>query len=744
MKQKLLATLLALLAIATTARAQSNVWSVRLESYGESKLAVVKVVKEELGLSLYDANALVGSAPCTLVENVTEAQAEDLAQKLRDAGATVTVQNNNGPVPSGEGWNVRLDDAGSNKTNVIKVVKEELGITLAEAKNLVDAAPRFLLENVTKAQAEAFAQKLRNAGATATVGIGINAANFPDANFRNWLRAQAYGADGILTPEEIATVTSIGVGNKSIADLTGIEHFTALTMLACNNNQLTSLDVSKNTALIQLQCHSNKLTSLNVSGCNALNELGCYGNQIQGANMQTLVESLPTVTTGNLSVFRQNDKNEITKPQVDLAKSKGWKVWAYIGSAWSEFAGAIAINEANFPDEKFRNWLLAQDYGTDEILTPAEIDTVTSINVSGKSIADLTGIEHFTALTTLYCYSNQLTSLDVSKNTALKYLDCGNNKLTALDVSKNTALKSLYCYRNQLTSLDVSGCTALTTLRCYSNSIDYEAMQALVESLPRVASGTFVVKYREESFYYTSTAGSILYEETSSSVWDSNRITESQIIIAENKGWNVKNYYRYREYNRLTSSHSYTGGSLQGGSYEDYSSGGVSDPASSSIAIDEENFPDENFRNWLLAQSYGSDSKLTAVERVQILSLDVHGQNIANLKGIEFFTELRELHCYDNQLGETAMQTLVEELLPNRMKEAGSFYAFNSANASELNAITPEQNAVANSKKWIVLDWNGGDEKAYVAGGTTVPFDVNGDGVIDPQDALKVIEEYLK
>ena len=54
------------------------------------------------------------------------------------------------------------------------------------------------------------------------------------------------------------------------------------------------------------------------------------------------------------------------------------------------------------------------------------------------------------------CSDNQLTSLDVSKNTALESLSCSNNNLTILDVSKNTALNWLLCYNNQLTSLDIS------------------------------------------------------------------------------------------------------------------------------------------------------------------------------------------------------------------------------------------------------------------------------------------------
>ena len=77
-----------------------------------------------------------------------------------------------------------------------------------------------------------------------------------------------------------------------------------------------------------------------------------------------------------------------------------------------------------------------------------------------------------TALTSLYCYDNQLTSLDVSANTALTSLHCSSNQLTELDVSANTALWDLYCYDNQLTELDVSAITELRELRCGNQTSD--------------------------------------------------------------------------------------------------------------------------------------------------------------------------------------------------------------------------------------------------------------------------------
>jgi hypothetical protein len=109
------------------------------------------------------------------------------------------------------------------------------------------------------------------------------------------------------------------------------------------------------------------------------------------------------------------------------------------------------------PDDKFEQILIDLGYDTtldDSVLT-ANISGVTTLDVENKSISDLTGIEAFVALTYLNCIDNQLTSLDVSKNTALEQLFLVTNDLTSLDVSKNTALIRLWCNSNQLTSLNI-------------------------------------------------------------------------------------------------------------------------------------------------------------------------------------------------------------------------------------------------------------------------------------------------
>ena len=155
--------------------------------------------------------------------------------------------------------------------------------------------------------------------------------------------------------------------------------------------------------------------------------------------------------------------------------------------------GEITINETTFPDERFRYWLKYTDYGQDGKLTDSEIAGVDTIIIKNFDVTTLKGIEYFTSLKTLYCFGNEIESLDLSKNTALEKLNCDGNELTSLDLGNqkalielscsnnhltslvlgdNTAIKTLSCSQNQLTSLDVGMLTDLTDLRCYNNKLE--------------------------------------------------------------------------------------------------------------------------------------------------------------------------------------------------------------------------------------------------------------------------------
>ena len=142
----------------------------------------------------------------------------------------------------------------------------------------------------------------------------------------------------------------------------------------------------------------------------------------------------------------------------------------------------------NIPDSSFKAYLVgnkAINTNRDKEIQISEASAFNdTIDCRDMSISNLKGIEAFTTLTYLDCKGNQLTSLDVSKNTALTVLDCSYNPLTSLDVSKNSALYSLLCYANQLISLNISGASALSWLNCGGNqltSLDLSKNSALTE-----------------------------------------------------------------------------------------------------------------------------------------------------------------------------------------------------------------------------------------------------------------------
>jgi large subunit ribosomal protein L7/L12 len=73
------------------------------------------------------------------------------------------------PVVEQTEFTVELTAAGAKKIEVIKVVRELTGLGLADAKNLVEAAPKTVKEAVAKAEAEEMKKKLTDAGATVTL-----------------------------------------------------------------------------------------------------------------------------------------------------------------------------------------------------------------------------------------------------------------------------------------------------------------------------------------------------------------------------------------------------------------------------------------------------------------------------------------------------------------------------------------------------------------------------------------------
>ncbi|EHD1588302.1 class 1 internalin InlJ [Listeria monocytogenes] len=125
-----------------------------------------------------------------------------------------------------------------------------------------------------------------------------------------------------------------------------------------------------------------------------------------------------------------------------------------------------------FPDDNFASEVAAAfEMQATDTISEEQLATLTSLDCHYSSIADMTGIEKLTGLTKLICTSNNITTLDLSKNTNLTYLACDSNKLTSLDVTPLTKLTYLNCDTNKLTKIDVSQNPLLTYLNCARNTL---------------------------------------------------------------------------------------------------------------------------------------------------------------------------------------------------------------------------------------------------------------------------------
>lgn len=115
------------------------------------------------------------------------------------------------------------------------------------------------------------------------------------------------------------------------------------------------------------------------------------------------------------------------------------------------------------------NWIRI-DSNWDGQIQVEEAQQVGYINCSGKNIATVEGINSFSNLKSLDCYTNQLTQLNLQLPN-LNDLNCSNNLLAALNLNNVANLKILYCGNNSLTNLNFNNVPNLEKLGFDSNQI---------------------------------------------------------------------------------------------------------------------------------------------------------------------------------------------------------------------------------------------------------------------------------
>lgn len=302
--------------------------------------------------------------------------------------------------------------------------------------------------------------------------VALNSTNFPDANFRSYLYYTFDSdRDNYIDANE---VEELRIYDQEISTLKGIEFFSNLEMLACGRNKIKSVDLSKNTNLKQLYIFDNQLTSLNVSKNTKLWLINCKNNQLTKLDVSSNTQLMTLYCDGNkltsLNVSKNSklehlycSYNYLTSLDVSNNKLVSFNCsynylqnedFSYVDTTdMSEFTispqrEAVELNEENFPDEIFREYL-SDTFDKDKDGKISSVD-VTTIDVHLKNITSLKGIELFPDLKELRCGSNEIEELDVSKNLKLEVLMCGANYLESLNLRNNKKLWCVDCCYNYL------------------------------------------------------------------------------------------------------------------------------------------------------------------------------------------------------------------------------------------------------------------------------------------------------
>jgi type IX secretion system substrate protein len=136
--------------------------------------------------------------------------------------------------------------------------------------------------------------------------------NIPDANFKAKLISlgKDLNADGEIQVSEAGAVTILSLANANISSLEGIQSFSNLVQLRCENNSISMLNVSGMQSLLILYVYNNMLNSLDVSGCVSLRTLICSNNQLTTLD-------LSGTNVNDLSA-RENALQSVTLSQTQL------------------------------------------------------------------------------------------------------------------------------------------------------------------------------------------------------------------------------------------------------------------------------------------------------------------------------------------------------------------------------------------------------------------------------------------
>ena len=347
-----------------------------------------------------------------------------------------------------------------------------------------------------------------------------------------------------------------------------------------------------------------------------------------GSFNDTETVTLTCDTEGAWIYYTINGVKSHYRDPFTLTESANITVWAekmgkvdsdIVTAAFIKIVDGVAVDTFNFPDKNFRDVVKTFDTDDNNILSDTEIATVKEIECKRMGITSLKGIEYFTALEDLYCYDNELTELDLSQNIKLEELNCSTNRLTVLDLSQNPKLKMVICSDNALTALNLSSNSKLTNLNASGNIRE--------------------ITLTGNTFDLSSLPG---FDASRMSGLTGGKVSGSTLTVDGNAAVVTYSYDL-----------GYTGTELDDAEKDVIFTLAIAGRGTD-IDINKTNFPDKDFRELLLDKEANidrnQDGKLSTWEIALVQDIDVYDMEIADLTGIEYFTELKYLDCAGNHL----------------------------------------------------------------------------------------------
>ena len=473
--------------------------------------------------------------------------------------------------------------------------------------------------------------------------IPVDETVFPDAIFSNYVSENIdVNGDHFLDFDEFDAVQDISIENAE--DLTGIELFRNLILLDCSGSDLSTLDLSHNLQL-----------------ANAV----AYGERIESGGVVTY-------SYGNAILIA------------------GSGVAIHTGIPY--YDDRIIINEDNFPDDNFREYVHTFDLNGDGGLVQNEIDAVTEIAVDGLGIETLDGIEFFTNLISLSVAENQLMLLDLTLFEGLNYLDCSGNPIVTLDLSAHQGFAEAVAYgtrtvtdskvKNEkdgftlITGADTELYTGIPyyddriiineanfpddNFREYVHTLDLNGDGGLVQNeidavteiavdglgigtldgieffanliLLSVADNQLTLlelTLLEGLFYLDCSGNPIVTLDLSAHQGFAEAVAYGTRTVTDSKIKNEKDGFTL----------------ITGPDTELYTGIPYYDDR---IIINEANFPDDNFREYVQTLDLNGDGGLVQNEIDAVTEIVIGVLGIEDIKGIEYFTNLIYLDCSEN------------------------------------------------------------------------------------------------